>query len=475
MGSWGCTDGTGRSAPARPRAPRRAGPPGVGGERALVVRPTVGRGQRVVDGRAHEGAEHESGRSTPMPDSVPADWSTIAVENDTAARTASAYAGRSCSDTTNGSAPISTTSAWAIGSTGAGAVTAQWASRSRARSTLVPVNAIAGWIASGIAPADRAGRRTSTPWSDWCARRAGPAARSRRPPALHESGELVVRTGRRAARARCARPGRGSRGRGTGEHRLGAVAARVGHGRHTDDGVLGVRQGPPPEHRFRPAPRDDADAESSGPHGALGRRGTSDQRPGGTACVPRRPATFPWELRRRAVATTCPSGACVAGVRRASRRASGAWCRPPRPRRRGARSPTRGAGRRARPARRSAPRRDRKRCGRVRSRAGATPARAALLDLDALHARQRHDHERAPDGLRDGAAPRPARTVAVAAEREGRSQAPRRGECRTRASPVVVRLSSTTLTASDEPSRSSSRDAVGPATAVPTSPGRSGG
>ena len=54
---------------------------------------------------------------------------------------------------TTGSAPISTTSACAIGRTGAGAVTAHQASRSQARSTLVPVNTIAGETASGMAPA----------------------------------------------------------------------------------------------------------------------------------------------------------------------------------------------------------------------------------------------------------------------------------------------------------------------------------
>ena len=57
---------------------------------------------------------------------------------------ASAYAARSASATTVGSDPISTTSAWAIGSTGVGAVTANQASRRRVRSMLVPVKSIAG-------------------------------------------------------------------------------------------------------------------------------------------------------------------------------------------------------------------------------------------------------------------------------------------------------------------------------------------
>ncbi len=50
-----------------------------------------------------------------------------------------------------------------MGSTGAGAVTANQVPGRRARSTLVPVNVIAGCTASGIAPARRAGSSTSVP------------------------------------------------------------------------------------------------------------------------------------------------------------------------------------------------------------------------------------------------------------------------------------------------------------------------
>ncbi len=62
-----------------------------------------------------------------------------------------------------GSAPISTTRAWPIGCTGVGAVTAQKLSRRRTRSMLVPVNTMAGLIASGIAPAAIAGASTDVP------------------------------------------------------------------------------------------------------------------------------------------------------------------------------------------------------------------------------------------------------------------------------------------------------------------------
>ena len=80
----------------------------------------------------------------PISRSIPAAWSTIAAEKLRAVAMASAYAARSASATMIGSAPISTTRACAIGSTGVGAVTANQASRRRIRSMLVPVKSIAG-------------------------------------------------------------------------------------------------------------------------------------------------------------------------------------------------------------------------------------------------------------------------------------------------------------------------------------------
>ena len=50
-----------------------------------------------------------------------------------------------------------------MGCTGVGAVTAQKLSRRRTRSMLVPVNTMAGLIASGIAPAAIAGASTDVP------------------------------------------------------------------------------------------------------------------------------------------------------------------------------------------------------------------------------------------------------------------------------------------------------------------------
>ena len=73
------------------------------------------------------------------------------------------YSGRSASATTTGSAPISTTSAWAMGSTGAAAVTPKLQSTSRCRSMLNPVKVMAGCTASPMAPAERTGSRTSVP------------------------------------------------------------------------------------------------------------------------------------------------------------------------------------------------------------------------------------------------------------------------------------------------------------------------
>ena len=74
---------------------------------------------------------------------------------------------------TTGSPPISMTSACAIGSTAAGAVTPNAQPLSRGRSRLSPVNVMDGWIASPMAPACRAGSRTSTPqrpavWATSC-------------------------------------------------------------------------------------------------------------------------------------------------------------------------------------------------------------------------------------------------------------------------------------------------------------------
>ena len=50
-----------------------------------------------------------------------------------------------------------------MGSTGAAAVTANGQPVSRPRSRLVPVKVMAGWMASGMAPAARAGASTSVP------------------------------------------------------------------------------------------------------------------------------------------------------------------------------------------------------------------------------------------------------------------------------------------------------------------------
>lgn len=52
-----------------------------------------------------------------------------------------------------------------MGSTGVGAVTATVAPARRARSRLVPVKTMAGWSASGITPAARAGAKTPYPCS----------------------------------------------------------------------------------------------------------------------------------------------------------------------------------------------------------------------------------------------------------------------------------------------------------------------
>src|SRR6478609_7551788 len=73
------------------------------------------------------------------------------------------YRTRSASAIATGSAPISTTSAWAIGSIAASAVTPKVQSRSLVRSRLMPVNVMAGCSASGTAPAARTGCRIPTP------------------------------------------------------------------------------------------------------------------------------------------------------------------------------------------------------------------------------------------------------------------------------------------------------------------------
>ena len=138
----------------------------------------------------------------------------------------------------------------------------------------MPVNAIAGWIASGIAPAAIAGARMPTPWSGLVCTTSCPGCHM---PASaspsHESDELVVRHREQHELAPFDERRRLEDGH-AGQERLGTVDARLGQRGDPDDGVLGVRQGRA-EDRSDPARSDDPDAQASGPHRTAPGGGTS--------------------------------------------------------------------------------------------------------------------------------------------------------------------------------------------------------
>ncbi len=148
-----------------------------------------------------------------------------------------------------------------MGSTGDGPVTANVQPTSRPRSSEVPVNVIAGWIASGIAPAARAGCSTSVPsapavcttiWPGLPGADVGQArARGRR----SASSGTVSRT----SSARSTTCGTVEH-RHAGQQRRDALAARLGDAARADDGVPGGAQGAAEHGAHAPGP-DDADAE----------------------------------------------------------------------------------------------------------------------------------------------------------------------------------------------------------------------
>ena len=161
-----------------------------------------------------------------------------------------------------GSAPISTTRASPIGCTGAGAVTAQYDSRSRPRSMLVPVKAMAGWMASGIAPARVAGASTAIPTPATVCTTSCPACHT--PAAaspLTNGGQLLLGDGEQHEFAALDDVRHGE-DRHAGQHGLCPIPARVGDGGDSDDGVPGTREGCA-EHRSDVTGTDDPDTEPS--------------------------------------------------------------------------------------------------------------------------------------------------------------------------------------------------------------------
>ena len=227
---------------------------------SLVVGGVDGSGsarrERVFDRGAHERPEHRARTSRRRcPRSAPAACADDRGRELGRGLDRLGVRGRSASAITTGSPPISTTSACAIGSTGVGAVTANQLSRKpRSRSMLVPVNAMAGWIASGIAPAASAGASTSVP-----------KPRSR---VQHELAGLPgAGRGESATRLASWSPGtarmhefaalddlRHVEDRHAREDRLGPVAALLRDRGDADDRVAGAGEGRAEDGPTRPAP-----------------------------------------------------------------------------------------------------------------------------------------------------------------------------------------------------------------------------
>ena len=212
-------------------------------------------------------------------------------------------------------------------------------SRSRTRSMLVPVKAIAGCIASGIAPAAIAGREhgdaeaaravcsTSCPGCQ-APVAASPLTRRPAPPPA-----------RRGSPARCARRCPASSSTGT-PGSIASARSRLSSeiGADADDGVAGAGEGGA-EHRADPAGADDPDAEPSGWRLARSARhavrlpgAPAVRRVGVADCTARR-AQLAEEAERGILASTAPSsardrpgdGVQVARAARRSSRSSGPW------------------------------------------------------------------------------------------------------------------------------------------------------
>ena len=200
----------------------------------------------------------------------------------------------------------------------------------------------------------------------------------------------------------------------------------VGHGGDPDDGVLRVRQGRS-EDRVRPvrrrrrrrpdvrpsscgsgrgdvAPAGGARRRAGGPPCGSG-RGSGPGHGAAAACRGGRVTGLPFRQR-------CDVSAAAASTARCGGLGPQAL-RVPRVERTDA-----------------APRPDRPRCGRGRTASRSGTLERTLLDLDALHAGQRHDDERPPDGTEPQQHGALHEAVPVAAEREaGGARRPRRGEC----------------------------------------------